>query len=325
MTGCRLGTRSVKRRPGVSGSRWRHEHERARVDASSAVPGPRPRSARVAGGPAGDSASGRRPACRSASGAGGRTRRCAVAGRHRTWVDPFLLWGWLPAEPRLVFVRATGDGPRTPRARSWTRQPIPRQTTTARARARRAPADEPRAGAAFCLFPDDRPAGRRCGRSGGSARASATIALRAARRTVAVDDRRQRTSCSSDRDDRRAGAPRSPLLPQPPVWPRRLSPGARGARPARRGARTGSARRSAPVAAAKGATPSGPPGVSALPRWDARRSSLAPIADRRLSAAASRVATAPGRASEPSAAVRARASCQRGAQLGLANRTASVS
>ena len=38
-----------------------------------------------------------------------------VAGvPHRTWVDPFLLWGWLPAEPRLVFfgdARTMGRSP----------------------------------------------------------------------------------------------------------------------------------------------------------------------------------------------------------------------
>lgn len=41
-----------------------------------------------------------------------------VAGiPHRTWVDPFLPWGWLPAEPRLVFF---GD------ARTMARSPLRR-------------------------------------------------------------------------------------------------------------------------------------------------------------------------------------------------------
>ncbi len=37
---------------------------------------------------------------------------------HRSWIDPFLLWGWLPVEPRLAFL---GD------ARTMARSPLRRR------------------------------------------------------------------------------------------------------------------------------------------------------------------------------------------------------
>ena len=49
---------------------------------------------------------------------GRRTGGYILAGiPHRTWIDPFLPWGWLPAEPRLVFF---GD------ARTMARSPLRR-------------------------------------------------------------------------------------------------------------------------------------------------------------------------------------------------------
>lgn len=84
-----------------------------------------------------------------------------VAGLpHRMWIDPFLLWGWLPARPRLVFFGDEATMTRDPLRRAAVRLvggvvPIP--TTHAAsalaghlAAAHRALA----AGAPFCLFPE---------------------------------------------------------------------------------------------------------------------------------------------------------------------------
>lgn len=88
-----------------------------------------------------------------------------VAGApHRTWVDPFLLWGWLPAEPRLVFfgdARAMG---RSPLRRAVLRLvggviPIPSSHRVGVVDTHLAAASEALAsGAAFCLFPETGPA-----------------------------------------------------------------------------------------------------------------------------------------------------------------------
>ena len=88
-----------------------------------------------------------------------------VAGApHRTWVDPFLLWGWLPAEPRLVFfgdARAMG---RTRVRRAVLRLvggviPIPSSHRAGATDTHFAAATEAlRSGAAFCLFPETGPA-----------------------------------------------------------------------------------------------------------------------------------------------------------------------
>ena len=88
-----------------------------------------------------------------------------VAGApHRTWVDPFLLWGWLPAEPRLVFfgdARAMG---RSPVRRAALRLvggviAIPSSHRAGAVEVHFAAAAEALAsGAAFCLFPETGPA-----------------------------------------------------------------------------------------------------------------------------------------------------------------------
>jgi 1-acyl-sn-glycerol-3-phosphate acyltransferase len=86
-----------------------------------------------------------------------------AAAPHRTWVDPFLLWGWLPAEPRLVFfgdARAMG---RSPVRRAVLRLvggviPIPTSHRAGAVDAHFAAATEALAsGAAFCLFPETGP------------------------------------------------------------------------------------------------------------------------------------------------------------------------
>jgi 1-acyl-sn-glycerol-3-phosphate acyltransferase len=79
---------------------------------------------------------------------------------HRTWVDPFLVWGWLPAEPRLMFFGDARTMARSPLRRWVVRRvggilPIPshggpRSFATHLAAA----ADVLRAGAVFCLFPE---------------------------------------------------------------------------------------------------------------------------------------------------------------------------
>jgi 1-acyl-sn-glycerol-3-phosphate acyltransferase len=79
---------------------------------------------------------------------------------HRTWIDPFLLWGWLPAEPRLVFfgdARAMGRSP----LRRWVVRrvggilPIPTHGGPRSFAIHLAAAGEVlRSGAVFCLFPE---------------------------------------------------------------------------------------------------------------------------------------------------------------------------
>ena len=79
---------------------------------------------------------------------------------HRTWIDPFLLWGWLPAEPRLVFLGDARTMARSPLRRWVVRRvggilPIPshggpRSFATHLAAA----GDVLRSGAVFCLFPE---------------------------------------------------------------------------------------------------------------------------------------------------------------------------
>jgi len=79
---------------------------------------------------------------------------------HRSWVDPFLPWGWLPAEPRLCFF---GDARTMARSslRRWVLRrvggiiPIPShggpRSFATHLEAARAVID---AGAVFCLFPE---------------------------------------------------------------------------------------------------------------------------------------------------------------------------
>ena len=79
---------------------------------------------------------------------------------HRTWIDPFLAWGWLPAEPRLVFFGDARTMARSPLRRWVVRRvggiiPIPshggpRSFATNLA----AGAEVLRSGAVFCLFPE---------------------------------------------------------------------------------------------------------------------------------------------------------------------------
>ena len=78
---------------------------------------------------------------------------------HRTWIDPFLLWGWLPAEPRLAFF---GDRAPCPLAAPALGRPArgrnhpdpshggPRSFATHLAAA----GEVLNAGAVFCLFPE---------------------------------------------------------------------------------------------------------------------------------------------------------------------------
>ena len=82
---------------------------------------------------------------------------------HRTWVDPFLLWGWLPSEPRLVFfgdARAMG---RSRLRRAVLRVvggviPIPTAHQAGAVETHFAAATGAlAAGAAFCLFPETGP------------------------------------------------------------------------------------------------------------------------------------------------------------------------
>ncbi len=79
---------------------------------------------------------------------------------HRTWIDPFLPWGWLPAEPRLVFFGDARTMARSPLRRWVARRvggilPIPSHGgPRAFATHLEAAADVLRAGAVFCLFPE---------------------------------------------------------------------------------------------------------------------------------------------------------------------------
>lgn len=79
---------------------------------------------------------------------------------HRTWVDPFLVWGWLPAEPRLMFFGDARTMARSPLRRWVVRRvggilPIPSRGGPRSFATHLAAAGEVlRAGAVFCLFPE---------------------------------------------------------------------------------------------------------------------------------------------------------------------------
>ena len=79
---------------------------------------------------------------------------------HRTWIDPFLPWGWLPAEPRLVFFGDSRTMARSPFRRWVVRRvggilPIPSHGGPRSFATHLAAAGEVlRAGAVFCLFPE---------------------------------------------------------------------------------------------------------------------------------------------------------------------------
>lgn len=79
---------------------------------------------------------------------------------HRTWIDPFLLWMVLPAEPRLVFFGDARTMARSPLRRWVVRRvggilPIPSHGgPKAFAVHLAAAAEVLRAGAVFCLFPE---------------------------------------------------------------------------------------------------------------------------------------------------------------------------
>jgi 1-acyl-sn-glycerol-3-phosphate acyltransferase len=102
---------------------------------------------------------------------------------HRTWIDPFLLWGWLPARPRLVFFGDAATMSRSVVRRAFVRAvggiiPIPtRHAPGAVAVHLEAAARALEAGTVFCLFPETGPASEpgRIRRLGGGV---AYIALR---------------------------------------------------------------------------------------------------------------------------------------------------
>jgi 1-acyl-sn-glycerol-3-phosphate acyltransferase len=79
---------------------------------------------------------------------------------HRTWIDPFLPWGWLPAEPRLVFFGDARTMARSPFRRWIVRRvggilPIPSHGGPRAFATHLAAAGEViRAGAVFMLFPE---------------------------------------------------------------------------------------------------------------------------------------------------------------------------
>lgn len=79
---------------------------------------------------------------------------------HRTWVDPFMVWSALPAEPRLVFFGDARTMARSPLRRFVIRRlggviPIPSAHGAATAATHLAAAATVlRAGAVFCLFPE---------------------------------------------------------------------------------------------------------------------------------------------------------------------------
>jgi 1-acyl-sn-glycerol-3-phosphate acyltransferase len=79
---------------------------------------------------------------------------------HRTWIDPFLVWMILPAEPRLVFFGDARTMARSPLRRWVVRRvggilPIPSHGGPRAFATHLAAAGEVlRAGAVFCLFPE---------------------------------------------------------------------------------------------------------------------------------------------------------------------------
>ena len=82
---------------------------------------------------------------------------------HRTWVDPFLVWAVLPAEPRLVFIGDARTMARSPLRRWVVRRvggilPIPSRGGARTFATHVAAAVEVLdAGAVFCLFPESGP------------------------------------------------------------------------------------------------------------------------------------------------------------------------
>jgi len=79
---------------------------------------------------------------------------------HRTWIDPFLPWGWLPAEPRLALFGDARTMARSPLRRWVVRRvggilPIPSHGgPRAFATHLDGAAEVLHAGMAFCLFPE---------------------------------------------------------------------------------------------------------------------------------------------------------------------------
>jgi 1-acyl-sn-glycerol-3-phosphate acyltransferase len=79
---------------------------------------------------------------------------------HRTWIDPFLPWGWLPVEPRLAFFGDSRTMARSPVRRWVVRRvggiaPIPSHGRPRAFALHLAVADEVlRSGMVFCLFPE---------------------------------------------------------------------------------------------------------------------------------------------------------------------------
>ena len=79
---------------------------------------------------------------------------------HRTWIDPFLPWGWLPAEPRLAFFGDARTIARSPLRRFVVRRvggilPIPSHGgPRAFATHLEGAAEVLRAGMVFLLFPE---------------------------------------------------------------------------------------------------------------------------------------------------------------------------
>ena len=82
---------------------------------------------------------------------------------HRTWIDPFLPWGWLPAEPRLAFFGDARTMARSPLRRWVVRRvggilPIPSHGGPRSFATHLAAAGAViRSGAVFCLFPESGP------------------------------------------------------------------------------------------------------------------------------------------------------------------------
>ena len=79
---------------------------------------------------------------------------------HRTWIDPFLPWGWLPPEPRLAFFGDARTMARTPLRRWLVRRvggilPIPSRGGPRTVAVHLDGAAEAlRGGMVFCLFPE---------------------------------------------------------------------------------------------------------------------------------------------------------------------------
>jgi 1-acyl-sn-glycerol-3-phosphate acyltransferase len=79
---------------------------------------------------------------------------------HRIWIDPFLPWGWLPAEPRLAFFGDARTMARSPLRRFVVRRvggilPIPSHGgPRAFATHLEGAAEVIRGGMVFCLFPE---------------------------------------------------------------------------------------------------------------------------------------------------------------------------